>query len=102
MRRAAINQIDEDAPDDYCWDAVRNEEVLMTKTRGRDLRCVLQAINRMNSSHFDFVKEALIPGHMSGLVKNKILEKVIKNGVKEMTELIKEKGCKEVKKYVGL
>jgi hypothetical protein len=101
IRRAAFHSIDEDDPDSYVHDAIGSPECLRSKSKGSDLRCVLQSVSRYQKEGSSLLPNILKSGSVASVERKADLIHPIENGLKEISTLISDKGCSEVKEYMA-
>ncbi|NVM54536.1 MAG: hypothetical protein HWN66_12600 [Candidatus Helarchaeota archaeon] len=103
IRRASLNVVEQDDPDDYTYDAIGDDAILNYEHKGKDLRSLLISIRRSVTSQKSWFLEVLKTGSLGSLSSEaKALVDVYTKGLKEVERLIKEKACAAVRNYAGL
>lgn len=102
VRRSALYAIDQDEPGQYAYDAIGLNKVLQSEGIGKDLRAFLQAALRYKKSSRSVLFDVLKTGPL-GDIKN-VTQAIhpVETGLREFERLIQEKGCIEVKRYLGV
>lgn len=102
IRRASFHAVGRDDPRSYLYDAIGSPQCLKAEGRGRDLRCLLQAVSRHRRSSRSLFFKVLKSGSISAVDKSFELIHPIEAGLEELAALVTDKGCSEVKRYASL
>lgn len=98
IRRAALHRVGLDDPQAYAYDGIGSPEILVgTKERGKDLRCVLQAVERHRRPGHRVFMDILKSGALSSVGSRTDSLNAVVTGFNELAVLIEEKGWAEVR-----
>lgn len=104
VRRSSLNTVGLDDPNDYLYDSIGNSTVLEEGGRKAvDLQSVLLGVYKYMNHQSNPITEVLKAGSL-GTHGFELFQyaSAFQNGISEISDLIQQKGCPTLKRFIGL